>query len=256
MNNKPFVSVIIPVYNSQRFLAEAVASVRAQNYAPLEIIIVDDGSTDGTAEVVRGLGDDICYVYQANAGPAAARNRGLGLAQGEFIAFQDADDVWAGNKLALQMNLLEQRPTVQAVLGYAQWVYTADDGTLIPLAGDLAEPRLISVLQGALFRRAVFDQVGLLDEQLRRGEDTDWYLRAFEQGMQVFTHQDVVLYYRRHGANLTKNHQEAPLNLLLIIRRSLARRRRLTGQPTEISTGFKPVSAENEPDFMNEDEAQ
>ncbi len=224
MSDRPTVSVIVPVYNGEQFLAEAVASVRAQNYAPLEIIIVDDGSTDGTAEVARGLGDDIQYVYQPNAGPAAARNRGVRLARGELIAFQDADDLWVDDKLAWQLALLAQHPAAQGVLGQSQRVQLDADGMLSPLPGVLGAPRLQPLLHTALFRGKIFNRVGLLDETLRCGEDLDWYLRALEQDIALITHPETVLLYRQHQANLTRN-WSIKSQLLRMIKRSLDRRK-------------------------------
>ena len=103
MTTNVLLSVIMPVYNGAEFLAEAVASIVAQAYQPLEIIVVDDGSTDETATIVQSLGGEIRYLYQFNQGPAAARNAGLALAQGDLIAFLDVDDLWPADKLAQQM---------------------------------------------------------------------------------------------------------------------------------------------------------
>src|SRR5690606_28366702 len=116
------VSVIIPVYNGERYLAEAVHSILAQTVPTLEIIVVDDGSTDGTARVAQRFGDAVCYVYQPNRGPAAARNRGLERARGEIVAFLDADDLWREGKLACQCARLEADPTLDIVLGHTQFV--------------------------------------------------------------------------------------------------------------------------------------
>ncbi len=117
----PLVSVIIPAYNAAQFLREAVASVRAQGYSPIEIVIVDDGSTDNTAETIRSLGEGIRYVRQANAGPAAARNRGLAEARGEWVAFLDGDDLWPADKLRVQAARLEADPSLDVVLGRVQY---------------------------------------------------------------------------------------------------------------------------------------
>ena len=115
MADHPTVSVVIPVYNGAPFLASAVASVRAQSVAVAEIVVVDDGSTDATAEVAKGLG--VSYLCQANQGPGAARNRGVTVATGEWIAFLDADDVWVGEKLARQLEYLAGHPEVVLVSG-------------------------------------------------------------------------------------------------------------------------------------------
>lgn len=104
------------------FLSEAVASIWQQNYHPLEIIIVDDGSTDETAELAKSLGKDIRYAYQRNSGPAAARNKGLEMACGDIIAFLDADDLWPPNKLRIQVTRLVNDPKLDVVLGRIQFV--------------------------------------------------------------------------------------------------------------------------------------
>jgi glycosyltransferase involved in cell wall biosynthesis len=106
------ISCIVPVYNSERYLGETLDSILAQTYRPLEIIVVDDGSTDGTAAVAAGYGHRVRYVRQANAGEAAARNRGLNVAEGEFVAFDDADDLWHPEKLERQVARLEHRPEI------------------------------------------------------------------------------------------------------------------------------------------------
>src|SRR4030042_4290993 len=115
-----FVSAIIPVYNGEAFLAEAVESIRQQGYRPIEIIIVDDGSTDNTKRIAAGLKGDVHYVYQPNSGLPAARNRGLNEARGDVIAFLDVDDLWSRDKLEHQLLRLNDAPSAEIVLGYTQ----------------------------------------------------------------------------------------------------------------------------------------
>ena len=103
MKNKYFISSIIPVYNGEKFLAPAIESIIKQSYSPIEIIIIDDGSTDATAEVVKNFKDqNIIYIYQPNSGAPVARNKGLSMAKGNIISFLDADDLWPIDKLKLQ----------------------------------------------------------------------------------------------------------------------------------------------------------
>src|SRR5690242_4967891 len=97
----PTVTCIVPVFNGERYLGEALDSIFAQGHQPLEVLVVDDGSTDGSAAVAKSYGDRVRYFFQPNAGPAAARNLGLEAARGEFIAFLDADDLWHRDKLAI-----------------------------------------------------------------------------------------------------------------------------------------------------------
>ena len=121
-SSRPMVTVIIPVYNGEEYLAEDIESVLGQTYHPLEIIVVDDGSTDDTATVASRFKELVRYIYQPNSGPAAARNRGLKMARGEVIGFVDADDLWVENKLDLQLGLLADNPSVQIVIGFAHTV--------------------------------------------------------------------------------------------------------------------------------------
>lgn len=224
------VSVIIPVFNGERFLAEAVASVRRQAVQPLEIIIVDDGSTDGTPEVVRSLGHDIRSVVQPNTGPAAARNAGIRLARGEVLAFLDADDVWPDDALAVLSGHLTAAPQPGIVIGRVQSVVTAGgtdgDDVLLPVA----PPHRASHLGSALFRAEVFRATGLFDESLRYSEDMDWMMRAADQGVVRKNIDEVTLLYRLHGHNTTSGRNASELNILHVLRSSI-RRRREAGRP-------------------------
>ena len=115
----------MPSYRSTTapaFIAEAIASVRAQDYAPLEILVVDDGSTDATAEVVDGLGADIRYLHPENRGPAAAPNRALAVAGGVLIAFLDADDLWRRGKLHARVQYLDEHPEIAIVLRRVEYL--------------------------------------------------------------------------------------------------------------------------------------
>ena len=124
--SKPLISVMIPVYNCDRYLGEAIESVLSQTYRPLEIIIIDDGSTDGSAAVAKRFMPHIHYYYQANAGIGSARNKGIELAQGSFFAFLDADDLWSKDKLAQQMAALEAHPGVDVVFGHVTQFYSPE----------------------------------------------------------------------------------------------------------------------------------
>src|SRR5437870_3978845 len=106
----PRVSVVIPLYNSVDYIGEAIESAVAQTFRDFELIVVDDGSTDGSASVVRGFGDAVRYVYQTNAGVSVAMNHGMALSKGELIAFLDNDDVWVPWKLERQVTFLDRKP--------------------------------------------------------------------------------------------------------------------------------------------------
>jgi glycosyltransferase involved in cell wall biosynthesis len=224
-SNQFFVSVIIPVYNGEAFLAESVASIRRQDYQPLEIIIVDDGSTDGTAALVASLGEDIRYVYQCNRGPAAARNTGLAMARGEVITFLDADDYWPPSKLQIQLARLNDDPKIEAVLGRVQYtgLFTAAERK-IRFEGP--DNTLISVHLGSgVFRKSVFDKVGVFDETLRYYEDHDWFLRVREQGISMIIIEETTLHYRLHEHNMSRHKDITEFNIVKVLKKSLDRRR-------------------------------
>lgn len=217
----PLLSVIIPVYNGAEFLADALTSVYAQAYTPIEIIVVDDGSADNTAAVVQMCGPDIRYLYQSNQGPAAARNAGLALAQGELIAFLDADDLWPPHKLTLQVTALLANEKVQVVWGHTQ---ICTYGETVAPCRTLA-PQRAPLLGSLLCRRSVFTQVGLFDPALWLGEDIDWLRRLVAAGVVVQSSPDLALLYRMRPGSLTYGRQPQDLGWFAIARLALQQRR-------------------------------
>jgi glycosyltransferase involved in cell wall biosynthesis len=179
------VSVVIPTYNLARFLPEAVASARAQVWPDLEIIVVDDGSTDDTPEVLERLAreGELRCIRQENAGASAARNRGIHEARKGWVAFLDADDFWLAGKLAAQFEALEGKPS--AAFSFTDERLRFEDGTETDRASRATDaPLLPQLLAGnifatptALVRRDCFDAVGLFDARLRTGEDWDMWMR-------------------------------------------------------------------------------
>lgn len=198
---KTNVSVILPVLNGAAYIADALQSVLAQVVPELQVIVVDDGSTDGTAAVAQNF-QKVTYIYQPNQGPAAARNRGLEEATGDFVAFIDADDLWAVNRLPRQLAYLQAMPTQQLVQWQLQYLHCVDEQWQ-----PYAAPFFAMSLTTALFRREVFQQVGLLDTSLPYCEDVDWFFRAQHLGIAMPQQAVVAVYYRRHTNNLT-NHTE------------------------------------------------
>jgi glycosyltransferase involved in cell wall biosynthesis len=194
------VSVVIPSYNSAGSLTSAINSVRMQDWPGLEIIVVDDGSTDQTACALSSLrGPDLIVLTQRNQGPAAARNAGIRQAAGKWIAFLDADDEWLPGKLAAQMKTLEEEPS--SAFSYTDAIRRSGR------AGErLSRPRrdagdifwgLISgpqfVMDSVLVRRECFDEAGLFDPELRMGEDWDMWLRLADQYSSCYVPQALAL---------------------------------------------------------------
>lgn len=227
----PMVSCIVPVFNGERFVREALDSILAQSYRPLEIIVADDGSSDGTAAAVAEY-PDVRYFWQPNAGPAAARNLGLGEARGEFVAFLDSDDLWAPEKLAIQMARFEARPELDLCVAHVQnfWVPELheerdrfqDDRRSKPIPG--------YVTQSLLATRSIFERVGPFNAATRHGDAADWFLRAADEGAVMELLPDVLTHRRLHETNLSRARaSESREAHLQIIKASLERRRRKSG---------------------------
>ena len=221
----PLISVVIPVYNAVPFLAEALTSVFAQDYRPIEVIAVDDGSTDQSLAIAKAWSPALRILQQENAGQAAARNRGIERARGAYVAFLDADDLWPKDSLSRHLDLLQGRGDLDFVLGRIQVDYqpSAGEGALLFRGAD--QNVALFLFGAGLFRRSLFDRAGLLSEDLRNSEDVDWFLRAREAGAAWLLLDEVGLIYRRHGANLTERLPLEKTEIFRVLARSAARRR-------------------------------
>jgi glycosyltransferase involved in cell wall biosynthesis len=226
---RALISCIVPVYNGERYLREAIDSILSQTYEPLEIIVVDDGSKDGTVAVVESYGPQLRYVLQANAGPAAARNRGIAMAAGRFIAFQDADDRWHQEKLARQMARFAARPELELCSAHVQnyWIPELKEEAERFRNHPFAHPVPGYAPPSLLARRTLFDRVGHFNAALRLSSDTDWYLRAMERGVIMEMLPDVLVYRRWHKTNISRVSRQ---NLVEVVKASLDRRRRGQGE--------------------------
>lgn len=220
-----FVSVIIPVYNGEVFLKEAFESIRQQEYKPLEIIIVDDGSTDNTKEIAASFEKEVRYHYQPNSGLPAARNSGVKMAIGDVISFLDVDDLWSKDKTRLQTEILKKSPSAEIVLGYTQIMMLAGTIDGMHVFKEWASPVLAMSLGGAVFRKSVFDKIGLFDETQRYCDDWDWFMRARELNIEMVVHTEAVQFYRRHGQNMTNQELLNSHYFLRMLKKSLDRRR-------------------------------
>lgn len=220
------VSVVIPVYNGEPYLAEAIESVFNQDYRPLEMIVVNDGSTDNTEAVAKRYDKDITYVRQERRGPAAARNKGLHISRGEIIGFLDADDLWSEDKLSLQLACLAGNPSLEIVLGLSQRMKSKTAEKTKPNFEAWYDPFVAPSLGAAVFKRTVFDRIGLLDETLHFGEDVDWFMRARERGISMMIIEQVTHFYRIHESNMTLQAATRDSYLMRALKKSLDRRRR------------------------------
>jgi len=217
---------MIGVYNARPYLAEAIDSVFAQTYRPLELIVADDGSDDGSGDVALSYGDALTYIRQDRGGNGAARNTAVGAARGDFFAFLDADDRFVRDKLERQMAVLAGDPNVDMVFGHvAEFVSPElDDETKARLRRPVADapwaaPNLM------LIRREAFFRAGLFSTDFRVGVTVDWYARAIEQGLQKYVLPQVVLERRIHTANNGIRERESRSQYVRVRKASMDRRR-------------------------------
>lgn len=223
---RPLVSVIVPAYQAEAFLGEALESALAQDRGPVEVLVVDDGSTDRTAEVASTY--PVRLLRSPNRGPAAARNSGLALARGEFVTILDADDVWPADRLSRQVDHLHAHPEHGIVLGLTEIFLTP--GQPRPPHWPVAHTgRPIPAVAGSMLARAqVFERVGGFDEELRQCEDIDWLARVKDAGIQAGTIDHVVLRYRIHANNTSRHTAANKATLLRVLRDSVRRQQEPT----------------------------
>ena len=219
--NAALISVIVPVFNGASFIAEALDSVLAQAYDPLEIIVVDDGSTDDTAVVVQKFGASVSYYYQSNRGSGAARNYGVRLARGNWLAFLDADDVWAGDKLQKQTAVFQQDPTVELVWGHVvEFVGALPDDRTRETAVPGHHPGTM------LIRRDTFTYIGGYSETYIKSEVVEWMSRVLHHKIRQVMLPDVVMYRRLHQTNKGKITNQNQQEYLYVLKQHLERQRR------------------------------
>ena len=220
------VSVVIPAHNSGQYIVPALDSILAQKHRPLEILVVDDGSTDSTAQVVHGYAPEVRLIEQEQRGHPAARNSGVNAATGEFLGFLDHDDLWSSDKLERQIASFRRNPALDLVFGHIRNFFTPEmtheDRTRIavplrPLPG---------LLQGAMLaRRRSFDRVGLFSEARGTGDFLDWYGRAMLARMNVEMLPETLVYRRIHANNYQRTHKYERHEYLRAVKDLLDRRR-------------------------------
>lgn len=213
MSARPLVSVVIPAYNAERTIAQTLESALAQAVSQIEVIVVDDGSTDDTAAVVGGNPDPrVRLVQRANGGVASARNAGIELAQGEWVAFLDADDIWLAHKLERQLQLMSALPGCQASQGSAYFVddqlkplklrrcVPVDD----PLLTFLRFQNLPNAASSWVVRRSLIEQIGAFNQELVILEDWEFSLRLARYANPLCIDEPLTL-YRVHPGNTSRN---------------------------------------------------
>ena len=220
------VSAIITVFNGERYLAEAIESVLGQTYAPIELIVVDDGSEDGSGGVGRRFGSAIRFAVQANGGIGAARNRGVEMARGPYLAFLDADDRFVGDKIERQMGAFAADPSLEVVFGHVREFVSPE------LPREIAA-RLRPPVENApwptpnlmLVRREAFERVGAYSTTIKVGIGVDWCARAAEARLKALVLPVVVLERRLHSANNGLREADSRSQYARVLKAALDRRR-------------------------------
>jgi glycosyltransferase involved in cell wall biosynthesis len=219
----PLVSVVIPAHNAEAFVAEAIESVLGQTNRSTECIIVDDGSSDATRNVVRGYGNRVRLVTQPNRGVSAARNRGASVARGDLLAFLDADDVWRPERLTRMVEVLTAGPGAEAALCATQIV----DRALRPVGEMrldypirleevlLCRANLVSPSSNLLVKRTCFEAIGGFDERLSTAADWALLVHLVEGHQLAYLDEPLVL-YRRHEANMSRSIQAMEHDMVLV----------------------------------------
>jgi glycosyltransferase involved in cell wall biosynthesis len=227
------VSVIVTVYNAAPYLGEAIESVLAQTYRPIELIVLDDGSTDGSGDIAQRYGSAVRLTRRERQGLGAARNGAIALAEGPYLAFLDADDRFVPDKLERQMEVLDGDAATDMVFGHVTEFVSPD-------IDEAAAARLRETVHDVpwrmpnlmLIRRPSFDRVGPYSTTLRVGVGVEWYARARDAGLKEAVPPFVVLERRLHASNNGIRERESRQQYLHVIKQSLDRRRQVGGSAT------------------------
>ncbi len=232
------ISVIIPCYNREGFIGEAIQSVLNQRCHPVEVVVVDDGSTDHSKKIIEQFGNPVRYVFQENRGPSSARNTGLRHVNGEFVGFLDADDLWPENRLVEDLAVMNRDPDLGFVIGCTRQVCCRGRKN-----GDIhKEETIFNLLIGAaLYRSSAFTTVGNFTETMKFCEDLDWFLRAREHGIPFRVLEKISLIYRVHENNMSNDRKQVGSYILRAFKRSLDR---------NLAQGNKTLTS-----FLDHDEA-
>lgn len=222
------VSLIIPVWNGENYLAEAIESALQQDYPNKEVIVVDDGSTDGTQNVIETFKSRILSLKQKNKGLGASRNTGIRASQGEYLAFLDHDDLWERTKISAQMKAMDEFGSLDPL------IFSEVKQFICPRLSE-EERKKISVNESnlpgyfagtLLISRSRFEQIGFFLEEKLLGEFVDWYLRATEKNIPMITLNEITLYRRVHQHNMGRQKEQySRTDYLKILKNSLTRRR-------------------------------
>jgi glycosyltransferase involved in cell wall biosynthesis len=225
----PSVSVVLPVRNGARYVADAVHSVLAQTLCPLELLVIEGGSTDGTRDKLAECNASIMQIIdQSGRGIPQAWNQGIAAARGDLVAFLSADDCWTPDKLQRQVSVMHNDPTLAYTL--AHFRYQLMPGVDIPPTFNrtlLDRPLVGRIMETLVARATTFTTIGVLNEEFATAHDVDWYARANEANARHVVLDDVLLIKRMHDQNASSNAATNTPQLMDVLRQSVLRRRGL-----------------------------
>ncbi len=221
MENNPSISVMMPTYNNGKYIKQAIDSIYAQEYDNIEIIVVDDGSTDNTKEILKQY-KDIKYIYTEHKGISFARNVALEHSKGEYMAFCDSDDYWLPNKLNTQIKYFKEHPDCEIVFTKYKNIFESEQ--LKKIERVIHEQELEKTekrhLPSALMKKSLFNKYGNFDEGFKTGEDFEFVYRLRHDELNVSHYINKVLYIRRiHGNNITLTINQEYIKLVIDILR-------------------------------------
>jgi len=231
MKKTSLISVIIPVYNREQYLAETIESVLSQTYRPLDIIIVDDGSTDGTADIAERFSGSVRYFFQPNSGCGAALNTGVERAEGDYLSFLGSDDLWTEEKLTLQMKVLDSAAEIDLVFAHVTHFYSPELGQHEREKFRCPTGKMPGYHAGTmLIRKEAYFHVGLFNASFQAGEFVDWYFRSRDKGLREVMLPNVLMKRRIHSSNLgilKRNTQtdNTDMDYIRVLKAALDRRR-------------------------------
>ena len=233
------ISVIIPCYNARSYIGEAISSIFAQNHSNIELIVIDDGSTDDSASVIKAFGH-VIYRQQENQGISAARNAGIAIATGELLAFLDADDLWPAESLALRLRMMQDDPKVDAAYGATEQFISPDlDPDTARTIHCPAQPIVARIAGALLIKRDAMTNTGPFNGSFQVGETMEWVARSEAAGVKYASTDAVVLRRRIHGNNTVLNQRHQQSDYLKALHAAIKRRRSAskTGAPAAVREG-------------------
>lgn len=224
-STQPLVSVVIPAFNASKNIEETLNSVLNQDYTNIEVIVVDDGSQDNTADIVKKF--DVIYIYQNNQGKPAAMNKGFLAAKGEFIASIDSDDLWDSKKISKQVEAFNSNPELEIVFCFVKQflcpkIEQAEHKFYIPENTEILSGHTTIAM---LLKKESFLRIGPFDEEYRFGDFIQWYGRAKDLNINETVLNDVLVYRRIHKSNLGSDQMAAKLSYMKVIKERLKRQK-------------------------------